>query len=121
MGRGTYIGGHTVFGPGSDWFSYAAPPKRKPRKKGKRGPATTKRKKLSKGDKRFKDGEARRAAIAAAAPDRAAQRAKAKAASIEPGKTETASTFIVERRSLKPRQIAGAQATRGQRGHDGQS
>lgn len=104
MGRGTYIGGHTVFGPGSDWFGYGGPPKRKSRKKGKGGPAATKPKRVSEREQRFENAEARRAAIIAEASERAAKRGASKAAPMIPGTLlESTRTFTVEYRKLKPR------------------
>lgn len=31
MGKGHFTGGSTIIRPGSDWFSYSAPPAKKPR------------------------------------------------------------------------------------------
>lgn len=104
MGRGTYIGGHTVFGPGSDWFGYEDPPKRKRRKKGKRGPAITKPKKPSKRDLRFQEGEVRRAEIAAGAAERATKRASSNAeVGGEARRPSQDPAFTVERKKLSPR------------------
>lgn len=116
MGRGTYLGGHTVFGPGSDWFGYGGPPKRKPRKKGKPGPTVTKPKRPSKHEQRFANAEARRAAIVAEASERAAKRAASKAALVTPGtQSELTRTFTVEYRKLGPRQGRGKARQKGGR------
>lgn len=104
MGRGTYIGGHTVFGPGSDWFSYSDPPNRKRRKKGKRQVVKAEPKKPSKREPRLEVGDARRAAIAAGSPERAAareaQKAKLPGSNRRPKKTPT---FTVERKRITGR------------------
>lgn len=113
MGRGTYAGGHTVFGPGSDWFSYDDPPKRKRRKKGKGKPLKAKPKKLSRRDQRLEDGDARRAEIAAGSRERVAAR-EAKAANPSglnqpPADTPT---FTVERRRIVGRPASSERSTR---------
>jgi len=121
MGKGYYLGGHTIIRPGSSWFGYSKPKPRKPKRPKPKSPLQSQR--VSKKELRLRAEEERQALIAAGSEARKAERAArlaspegmAKAQALEAAEQARMERVTVERKRL-PSKPNGAIGTNGGRG-----